>query len=325
MTAPELAPPATTLPALPAAAQAPAPDKHPAAVYLASLSEGPGRESMRATLAHVAAMLGTASIRDCPWQDLGYQHVAALRSILAERFAPATVNKYLSAVRQVMKNAWLLGLTDAETYHRAAAVPNVKGSRLPAGRALDAREIERLFQACSDGTPAGARDGAAFALMFGMGMRRSEAAGTGLDDYDPESGALRIIGKGNRQRLVFATNGGKALIADWLAVRGDAPGPLLSPVSKSGAVDAGTGITPQALMYRLRKRCDQAGVKRASPHDLRRTFVSSALAAGADLARVQRLAGHRNPATTERYDRRPEDALREAAALVHVPYFGAAH
>ena len=135
----------------------------------------------------------------------------------------------------------------------------------------------------------------------------------------------RVTGKGNRQRLVFATNGGKALIADWLAVRGDAPGPLLAPVSKSGAVDAGTGITPQALMYRLRKRCDQAGVKRASPHDLRRTFVSSALAAGADLARVQRLAGHRNPATTERYDRRPEDALREAAALVHVPYFGAAH
>ena len=82
---------------------------------------------------------------------------------------------------------------------------------------------------------------------------------------------------------------------------------------------AGTGITPQALMDRLRRRCAQAGVKRASPHDLRRTFVS-----GADLARVQRLAGHRNPATTERYDRRPDDAFREAAALVHVPYFGPA-
>ena len=280
---------------------------------------------MRATLAHVAAMLGTAGIRDCPWQALRYQHVAALRSLLAERFAPATVNKHLSAIRQVMRHAWLLGLMDAETYQRAAAVPNVKGSRLPAGRALDAGEIEALFRACNDGKNAGARDAAALALMFGMGMRRSEAAGTQLTDYDPESGALRIIGKGNRQRLAFAANGSKALVADWLAVRGEAPGPLLAPVSKSGTVDVGTGITPQALMYRLRKRCVQAGVKRASPHDLRRTFVSSALAAGADLARVQRLAGHRNPATTERYDRRPDDALREAAALVHVPYFGAAH
>ena len=79
------------------------------------------------------------------------------------------------------------------------------------------------------------------------------------------------------------------------------------------------------LMDRLRRHFAQAGNARAAPHDLRRRFVSSALAAGTDLDRVQRLAGHRNPATSERYDRRPEDALRETAALGHVPYFGAAH
>ena len=107
----------------------------------------------------------------------------------------------------------------------------------------------------------------------------------------PPATSKRPAGKGSRQHLAFAANGSKALVADWLAVRGEVPGPLLAPVSKSGTVDAGTGITPQALMYRLRKRCEQAGVKRASPHDLRRTFVSSALADGADFARVQRLAG----------------------------------
>ena len=82
---------------------------------------------------------------------------------------------------------------------------------------------------------------------------------------------------------------------------------------------------PLGLMDRLRRCCAQAVDGRAAPHGLRRAFASGALAAGADLARVQRLAGHRSTATTERYDRRPEDALREAAALVHVPYFGAAH
>ena len=82
---------------------------------------------------------------------------------------------------------------------------------------------------------------------------------------------------------------------------------------------------PLGLMDRLRRCCAQAGGGRAERYRLRRAFASSALAAGADLARVQRLAGHRNPATTERYDRRPEDALREAAALVHVPCFGTAH
>ena len=54
------------------------------------------------------------------------------------------------------------------------------------------------------------------------------------------------------------------------------------------------------------------------------TFVSSALDAGADLAMVQALAGHANPSITARYDHRPEDAKREAAKLVHVPYTGAA-
>ena len=76
---------------------------------------------------------------------------------------------------------------DGEEYQRAAAVRNVKGSRLPTGRALEGGEIRALFAACADGTPAGARDAAAFALMFGMGMRRAEVAAR-LADYEADSG-----------------------------------------------------------------------------------------------------------------------------------------
>ena len=82
---------------------------------------------------------------------------------------------------------------------------------------------------------------------------------------------------------------------------------------------------PLGPMDRLGRRFAQAGGGRAERYHLRRAFASSALAAGADLARVQRLAGHRSTATTGRYDRRPEDALREAAALVHVPCLAAVH
>ncbi len=101
--------------------------------------------------------------------------------------------------------------TDAFT--RAVAVKSVRGSRLPAGRALDAGEIRALFSVCrADRNPAGSRDAAAFAMLFGAGLRRSEAVSVQLNDYEPESGALTITGKGNRQRLVYATGGGKEAI-----------------------------------------------------------------------------------------------------------------
>lgn len=311
-TAPGAVPTLTAAPALPA-------DRNPAVVYLASLAHGPGRQSMGSSLIQVAAMLGCPDAASCPWHDLRHHHVAALRAALAERYAPASANKALSAVRGVLRAAWRLGIMDTEDYQRAIDVPNVKGSRLPAGRALDAGELRALFEACADGTVGGARDAAAFALMFGCGLRRAEAVAVQLADYSPSDGAIRIIGKGNRERTVYATNGGQAALDAWLATRGDAPGAMLARVSQTGAIDI-QPMTAQSLMMRLRKRAKQAGIGACSPHDLRRSFVSAALEGGADIAMVQRLAGHASPTTTARYDRRPEHAAAQAARVVHVPF-----
>ena len=196
----------------------------------------------------------------------------------------------------------------------------MRGTRLPAGRALPAGEIRALFDVCAgDRTPAGSRDAAAFAMLFGAGLRRSEAVGVQLDDYEPDSGALTITGKGNRQRLVYATGGGKEAIEAWLADRGDYNGTLLAPVNKAGHVQP-RPMTAQALMNRLKVRSRQAGIPPCSPHDLRRTFVSELLDAGADITSVQRLAGHQSPTTTARYDRRGERAKKRAAEMLVVPY-----
>ena len=133
-------------------------------------------------------------------------------------------------------------------------------------------------------------------------------------------GYLAGFGEGNRQRIVYATGGGAAALAAWLKQRGGHDGALLAPVNKGRAVQP-RPMSAQALTYRLKARCREAGViPSCSPHDLRRTFVSELLDDGADIAAVQRLAGHQSPTTTSRYDRRGERVKKKAAEMLVVPY-----
>jgi site-specific recombinase XerD len=297
-------------------------DQHPAAVYLGRLAPG-SRRTMRAALDVVAGMLtsGSADAQTLNWAGVRYQHAQAVRSGLAERYKPATVNKALSGLRGVLREAWRLGLITSEVYRRAADLEAVKGESLPPGRALSAGELKALLGACSaDETAAGARDAALLALLYGAGLRRSEAVALDVSDYDLNTGMLAVRhGKGNRDRVVYATNGAADALTDWLAVRGCDDGPLFLPVNKGGVV-GDHRLTGQAVLYILRRRALQGAVARLTPHDLRRTFVSDLLDAGADIVTVQHLAGHAQITTTARYDRRGEVARRKAASMLHVPY-----
>jgi len=294
--------------------------ENPAAVYLGSLAEG-SRRTMRwalDTIAHLASD-GQADAFTLPWAALRYQHTAALRSKLAGDFSPVTANLLLSALRGVLRQAWRLHQLTAEDYQAAASVENVEGATLPAGRGITPGELAAMLDACAaDQDPGGVRDAAIIALLYSAGLRRAELARLDLEDYNAQTGELKVRGKRRKERLLPIEGGAAEALADWLAVRGDHAGALLCRIRKGGRLSG--RLSTQAVWHIVQERAKAAGVRDVSPHDFRRTFVSDLLDAGADIAIVQRLAGHANVNTTARYDRRPEEAKRRAVRLLHVPY-----
>lgn len=298
-----------------------APEHHPAAVYLASLSPG-SRRCMKGAL-HLCARILTSGRCDAwslPWGDLRFFHTAALRAALAEKYAPASVNQALAAFKGVLKAAWRLELIDDRNYNRAVDVPGVKNQVPPRGRAASIGEVRALLEVCRDGTPLGVRDAALLSLAYGTGLRRAEIVALNLSDFNLENGELLVrCGKGAKSRTAYLAGGALTALEAWLEVRGGEEGPLLRPYNRGGKI-ATRRLSAQTVRDLLDKRVKQAGLQALSPHDLRRSFISELLEAGADLSVVQQLAGHASVVTTTRYDRRGEKAKRKAVALLHVPF-----
>ena len=122
-------------------------------------------------------------------------------------------------LRGVLKTCWRLGLMDAETYARAADVANVRAKTLPSGRAGERDEVRALFAACDD-SPAGRRDAAMLAILYGGGLRRAELCGLDLADFDAGGCALTVrAGKGRRDRVVYLSKPACALVKKWLSAR----------------------------------------------------------------------------------------------------------
>ena len=313
-------------------------DENPVLAYLARLSPG-SRRTMRASLETIArlANAGEVGALDFPWWLLRYQHAETIRGGLAESYAPATANKMLSAMKGVLKSCWRLGLMSADERERASDVEPVRGTRLPPGRSIPRGELRAHFEVCAAEAndprmrARGVRDAAVLALLYVGGLRRTELASLKLSDYDAEERTVRIRGKGNKERRVYAEGGADLLLASWLELRGegDPEAPLFVPVRKDGEVrhtdpqgEKMSSLSDQAVYMMVKRHHREAGIKEVSPHDFRKTFVGDLLDAIGDLSTVQKLAGHSDPATTARYDRRGERAMREAASHLHVPHFG---
>ncbi len=289
---------------------------HPAAVYLNSLGAG-SRRAMLSSLNAIARLLteDRCDAFTLDWSKLRYHHTAAVRTALKQRLAPTTVNKMLVALRRVLQEAYRLDLMESLDFHKAVAIPNVRGTGQLRGRALSTAEINALIENCRrENLPISVRDAAVIAILRSGGIRRQELVKLELEDLNLVTGELTIRqGKGGKFRLVYLTAEAMEMIEQWLEVRGDLPGALICPINKGGRVELRHFAPDGDGIYKLvRARALKSGVKHFSPHDFRRTFCSDLLDEGEDVFTVQELAGHASPVTTSKYDRRGEERKRRA-------------
>jgi len=170
------------------------------------------------------------------------------------------------------------------------------GKRLP--KVLPEQDVNRLLRTVVAGRPdvQRLRDHAIMELLYASGVRRAEVASVNLNDVDLRRRAIRVTGKGNKQRIVIINQTTARAIADYLALR---------PRSADEALFLGRGghrLTPRHVWHIFHTIYKVSGLTlAASPHTLRHSFATHLLEHGVDLVTIQELLGHQSLATTQIY------------------------
>jgi integrase/recombinase XerD len=264
-------------------------------------------DAYRRDLADLAAYLGRPPASAGPDDVEGW-----LADLRGRGQAPSSVARRAAAARTFYRHLVALGL---RTDNPSAEVDLPRRrTRLP--RALSPGEVERLIEAANGTTPRSLRDRALVELLYGAGLRVSEAVGLERGGVDLESRAVRCVGKGDKERVVPLGNHAVEALRRYLA-RGR---PYLDRRHRPELFLNAQGgpLTRAGAFLIIRKLAAKAGLdpERVHPHLLRHSFATHLLEGGADLRSVQELLGHADLGTTELYthvsDRRRREAYFEA-------------
>ena len=299
---------------------------NPARAYVWRLASS-GQRSAESRLETFAAFFNH-TLDTFPWFDLTAGQLDTALGLYREMGATATsVNMMRSHVRSVARRARLLDKErmSAERCAEILEVEGVKGSGLPAGRALPQREVASLFKAChEDTTAAGVRDLALLSALYFGGLRRDEVCGLRPEDYQARQRLIHVWGKGEKEEIVpIESKRARLALSRWARLRREALGPFFCSLRRGGSlridVDEEKGeenvrtLTGDAVYKIVRHRARLAGIPPCTPHDLRRSAITNLLESGADPLSVMSWARHDNVSTTKVYDRRRERSVRACA------------
>jgi integrase/recombinase XerD len=266
-------------------------------------------EAYRRDLAALSAWLDRRPVGRITTEELE-QYLAELR---AAGLSPATIGRRVAAIRSFFRHQTLLG---ARADNPAAELDLPRRRRtLP--RTLSPAEAERLVEAASGTAPRDLRDRALVELLYGAGLRVSEAVGLQKSSVDLDARLVRAVGKGSKERVVpigrQAVQGLRRYLSRGRPFLDSRHRPELFLNAKGG------GLTRAGAFLILRRLAAKAGLEpeRVHPHLLRHSFATHLLEGGADLRSVQEMLGHADLATTELYTHVSDRRRRELYFQAH--------
>ncbi|HEY8002505.1 MAG: site-specific tyrosine recombinase XerD [Vicinamibacteria bacterium] len=227
--------------------------------------------------------------------------------------SPATISRKTACLRSFYRHLRREELiADDPT---ATLTPPQKSRKLP--HVLTQGEVTKLLESARDADPISLRDRALLEVMYGCGLRASEAIGLEIGDVDLRRGFVRPHGKGSKERIVPL--GREAAHAIERYLRSARPELVGARIERKLFVNfRGGGLTRQGLYKIIQRHAKAIGLDgKMSPHTLRHTFATHLLSGGCDLRSVQEMLGHADVATTQLYTHLSREKIKEVYFKAH--------
>jgi len=238
-----------------------------------------------------------------------------LAGLMERGYAKSSISRRVSELRSFCHFLEGRGLLEANPFDRLASIKIPR--RLP--RCLAREEVEALIDAPDTDTPQGLRDRAMLETLYAGGLRVSELVGLNLGDLNLAQGELRVLGKGDKERLALL--GRPAIAALKLYINEGRPKLLGERRRATAAVflnRSGGRLSARSVQMGLNAYARAAGITRlVTPHVLRHTFATHLLDGGADLRVVQELLGHAELGTTQIYTHVSQAQSRQVYLQAH--------
>jgi len=280
-------------------------------------ARGLSPHTVRAYVGDVRHLLAFARRRGTSWDEIDLSLLRAwLASMISTNLARATIARRGAAVRAFY--AWAVADGHAASDPAVRLVTAQPGSTLPT--ALGADQARVLVDTARDGAleggPLELRDWVCLELLYATGARVAELVGLDIDDVDLGARLARVVGKGDKERMVpFGAPAARA-VELWLRTGRPA---LATPTSGPALLlgRRGARLDQRQVRAVVHGAAARAGVDDLAPHGLRHTAATHLVHGGSDLRTVQEILGHASLATTQRYTHVTADRLRAAYLQAH--------